>query len=246
MVEVSFEKTSASAIVFKQFIPIAISVSTVLILLFSVTTDNIGIYFFWSEGEGSLVEIFTVLFAIIGIALSINNFLDRGSIPTALIGPWMVFFAIGFLYIALEESSWGQHLFGWQTPGWLAEMNRQQETNIHNLYDKKIDRIPKAIIGALIFIGGVLWPLYCKFKGTPKNLPTWFITLWPAKTAFTAALCFFLIWVIGRTMVVTDFDTYGGKKISFSELRELLITYFLLVYTWDLRRFKREPVSVPV
>ncbi|MEH6402324.1 MAG: hypothetical protein V7750_03050 [Sneathiella sp.] len=191
------------------------------------------------------MEIFTVLFAVFGVALSLSNFFKRASMPTRLIGPWMIFFAIGFLYIALEESSWGQHLFGWQTPDWLSDVNRQQETNIHNLFDKKIDRIPKAIIGALIFFAGVAWPLYCKFKGTPKNLPLWFTTLWPAKTTFTAALSFFLIWVIGRSMVVTDFDTYNGQKVSFSELRELLITYFLLVYTWDLRRFKRDSVSIP-
>lgn len=245
MVETSLSRASASTALFKQYIPIAISVSTVLILLFSVSTDNIQFYFLWSEGEGSIVEIFTVILALIGVVLSLNTFLKRKPMPTALIGPWMIFFIIGFLYIALEESSWGQHLFGWQTPDWLSGINRQQETNIHNLFDKRIDRIPKSIIGGLIFIGGVVWPLYCKYKGTPKNLPLWFTTLWPAKTTFTAALCFFLIWVSGRSMVITDFDTYNGQKISFSELRELLITYFLLVYTWDLRRLRRNPVAIP-
>ena len=32
-----------------------------------------------------------------------------------------------------EEISWGQRIFGWQTPAWLAAVNAQGETNIHNL-----------------------------------------------------------------------------------------------------------------
>jgi len=32
-----------------------------------------------------------------------------------------------------EEISWGQRIFGWQTPTWLAAINVQSETTIHNL-----------------------------------------------------------------------------------------------------------------
>lgn len=33
-----------------------------------------------------------------------------------------------------EEISWGQRIFGWQTPDTIKELNVQQETNIHNLW----------------------------------------------------------------------------------------------------------------
>lgn len=36
------------------------------------------------------------------------------------------------LLFALEEISWGQRLFGWQTPALFAESNYQGETNLHN------------------------------------------------------------------------------------------------------------------
>ncbi len=42
--------------------------------------------------------------------------------------------ALGSLYIAGEEMSWGQHFFHWNTPEYWAEVNRQQETNLHNTY----------------------------------------------------------------------------------------------------------------
>ena len=37
------------------------------------------------------------------------------------------------LLLALEEISWGQRLFGWNTPQWLAGVNGAGETNLHNL-----------------------------------------------------------------------------------------------------------------
>jgi hypothetical protein len=38
-----------------------------------------------------------------------------------------------FLFVAGEEISWGQRVFGWQTPQEIAEINRQGETNLHNM-----------------------------------------------------------------------------------------------------------------
>lgn len=38
-----------------------------------------------------------------------------------------------FFFIAGEEISWGQRIFGWETPDWLKEHNIQHETSIHNL-----------------------------------------------------------------------------------------------------------------
>ena len=49
---------------------------------------------------------------------------------------WALLFvvaAIGALFIAGEEISWGQRVFGFVTPENLAEVNRQGETNIHNI-----------------------------------------------------------------------------------------------------------------
>lgn len=41
--------------------------------------------------------------------------------------------AVAAVFIAGEEISWGQRIFGWATPHELAELNRQGETNIHNI-----------------------------------------------------------------------------------------------------------------
>ncbi|NVE95499.1 hypothetical protein [Altererythrobacter lutimaris] len=41
--------------------------------------------------------------------------------------------AFGFFFIGMEEISWGQRVLGIATPDGLAEINRQQELNLHNL-----------------------------------------------------------------------------------------------------------------
>lgn len=40
---------------------------------------------------------------------------------------------VAAVFIAGEEISWGQRIFGWATPEELAALNRQGETNIHNI-----------------------------------------------------------------------------------------------------------------
>jgi uncharacterized membrane protein len=41
--------------------------------------------------------------------------------------------AVGAVFIAGEEISWGQRILGWSTPDGLSELNEQGETNLHNI-----------------------------------------------------------------------------------------------------------------
>jgi hypothetical protein len=55
--------------------------------------------------------------------------------------PWRLGITVlGLLVImaGLEEMSWGQHLIGFDTPGFLAGRNFQNESNLHNLIDSEI------------------------------------------------------------------------------------------------------------
>ncbi len=38
-----------------------------------------------------------------------------------------------FLLVFMEEISWGQQFFQWETKGTLSEVNFQKETNFHNI-----------------------------------------------------------------------------------------------------------------
>jgi len=46
---------------------------------------------------------------------------------------WLLILAFFFLLGSGEEISWGQRIFGWETPEGYSQVNRQNETNLHNL-----------------------------------------------------------------------------------------------------------------
>lgn len=41
-----------------------------------------------------------------------------------------------FFLFGMEEISWGQRIFGWETPTFLATRSLQNETNIHNVFNE--------------------------------------------------------------------------------------------------------------
>jgi hypothetical protein len=45
----------------------------------------------------------------------------------------VLMFCLGCAFIALEEISFGQHIFNWESPKQIASINLQNETNLHNL-----------------------------------------------------------------------------------------------------------------
>ncbi len=46
---------------------------------------------------------------------------------------WFLILAFIFLLGSGEEISWGQRIFGWETSEGYSQINRQNETNLHNL-----------------------------------------------------------------------------------------------------------------
>jgi hypothetical protein len=47
-----------------------------------------------------------------------------------------VFLALSssLLFVCMEEISWGQRVFGWETPASLGQLNSQDELNLHNIF----------------------------------------------------------------------------------------------------------------
>ena len=63
-----------------------------------------------------------------------------------------------FLFGTLEEISYGQRIFGWESPAWFLEHNRQQETNLHNLVAFGVN-INKLVFGKILAISILLYVL---------------------------------------------------------------------------------------
>jgi hypothetical protein len=62
-------------------------------------------------------------------------------------------FSIGCFFISLEELSYGQKIFNWQTPSLFIEYNLQQETNLHNSKGLPLH----LFFMAVGFYGGFAW-----------------------------------------------------------------------------------------
>ena len=63
---------------------------------------------------------------------------------------WAVM-AFLFFFGAMEEISWGQRVFGIESPAWFLEHNRQQETTLHNLMIGDVN-INKLVFGKFLAV----------------------------------------------------------------------------------------------
>ena len=78
--------------------------------------------------------------------------------------PWFLVGLSAFCFIvAMEEISWGQRLFGYETPRYFLQNNYQKELNLHNVMATSI----RKLIVALILGGyGLLLPLLRRLRWT--------------------------------------------------------------------------------
>ena len=88
--------------------------------------------------ENSVVEWLTSLFLLLSAYFVFLTGFSKGS-PFA---KWLFFaLALIFFVAGMEELSWGQMIFDWDTPKEFASLNSQSETTLHNMHgiNKLID-----------------------------------------------------------------------------------------------------------
>lgn len=145
---------------------------------------------------------------------------------------WAALAALGCLYIGLEEISYGQQFFKWNTPEYWSAINDQGETNLHNTsswYDQK----PRAVLMLGIIVGGLIFPLLRRFKG--NVLPPQFNILYPSDCLKWVALLTLLSYLSKAFYKLTGIVIYDRP----SEINETYIYLFMLMYLlqfrWQLR-----------
>jgi len=105
-----------------------------------VLVVTVGVYWASTEyfslvyaREDGLVEYGTAIALLLASMTLLRNGLSLRSKGLKLAAGLTFFYAFMFFFGAGEEISWGQRIFGWETPDALKEMNRQDETTLHNL-----------------------------------------------------------------------------------------------------------------
>jgi len=179
-----------------------------------------GLRFLYRE-DGPL-EYLTVLFAIISSvclvvsAMGAKQRMRETSRRSLIVGRLLVVgLAIACMLFAMEEISWGQRIFGWETPEFMQEANYQGETNLHNL----THLLPQLLnwgLTAYCVLAIVSW------LGRLRQRLPWLRLLFPHP-------CFAVLVLLGA--------------LTTGELQEELVVVLLLLHAIQALLYKRTPVT---
>ena len=138
-------------------------VLTVLFFSFLAITEP---WIYWGlSAEDYPVETFTsVLFFAAGLLLFVTARVER-----SFFRRWIyILGGVALVFVAGEEISWGQRIFGFPTPDFLMDLNAQDEVNVHNINVKLFTRIYQD--GTLILCMVTCAAFFCR-KDTLFGIP---------------------------------------------------------------------------
>jgi len=181
--------------------------------------------------EFQIVEILTFLCgALAGMGLGYVSYQLR-ALHYWQAAIWVGSRALGTIFFAGEEISWGQSYWGWETPSWWRE-NISRETNFHNTQEGNTNRLQSTHLGiffllVMLVIAPLLWSYLCH-KGLSLNLAPAMPDFASAGTIVVALLYreskdILKSWFLSGTMD-------KGFLWGMSEHREMLVAVGLLIY----------------
>ncbi|MEZ4663928.1 MAG: hypothetical protein R2911_40865 [Caldilineaceae bacterium] len=141
----------------------------------------------------------------------------------------------GFVFLIGEELTWGQRIFQWTTTATFAAINKQNETNLHNIESvEQVFKWVQLLVGAYGFLLPLVifnwkWPEWLK-KELPAFIPP--PTLMPAFAAL-------FVWRLYRNLLPAPKQFYFFVS-EYNEVLELTLALGLFLFmVFQLRR-KRE------
>jgi hypothetical protein len=185
----------------------------------------------WIGGELGALELSHVVIPLASLALALRMLALPEVRRCWWLGLWLGLAALGSLYVAGEEASWGQHYIGWNTPeGWQA-LNDQAETNLHNT-SSWLDQKPRSLLELGVIVGGILIPLAAlRWPGMRRG--RFAIVLPPFVCLPSAVIAEF------ARMTERALDAFAPGAMLFSrasEVQELYFYLFILLYLIVLRQ----------
>lgn len=210
-------------------IPTAIMLVFVVSLIVSLDTES-----WWLGKESSFFEHGSVFVPLLGVAAGCYAVI-RGRFPARWLRWWFLIWVLATLYFAGEEASWGQHYLGWDTPESIAEVNKQQETNLHNT-SSWLNMQPRSAVELWILVGGIVVPVVGIIGGRrpgttdPDRAWDWF---WPTSACIAAASMNYVGRIFDAAFRWFDEDEHVHellRHLGSSEGREFFIGLFLAAY----------------
>lgn len=209
-------------------IPVLLLFGSLVALVPAVSRDLM----LWLLEENHPVEFLSFLLFILSSGLSFR--LGAGLLQKKNfgIGGFFLLFGLFLFLVGMEEVSWGQHLFGFETPASMKQSNAQGEMNFHNV---------KALQGKsewfrLLFgVGGLIG---CGLHAKPK---------WKAISPSLKLLPWFGVISFHAFYDVLDDFINTPARVEYavqrsSEMVELLIAVASFLFVFEkIRLFRRSP-----
>ncbi len=179
------------------------------------------------KGELGIIENVTVFFLLISIVTCLFSLFQVKSKKIPLLFIWLIVLLAGATYFFLEEISYGQHYFGWNTSQMWQEINDQGETNLHNTH-AIFDQLPRLLLQIAILIGGIILPINRYFRGIELDSSNKFYWLLPTNASLLVS--FFVI------LLRPVFQLFEVEFIPVGEMKEMLIALFIMTYCISIAR----------
>ncbi len=191
-------------------------------------------FYFWVTSHTSVLELAVGAVLIVAIILGAMTILNPQAREHRHLIPWLIAWCLGLTYFAGEDLNWGQYIFGWDTPEALAAINKENETNLHNI-DPIFNQRPRQVVQLWVLIAGVLvamnwwkWPR----RATAKFVPD---VLWPGRGTVLLAALTTLVPVFEKIVEAIWGPEILSVGIRPSEIQEVFFAWFMLLYMFDLR-----------
>ena len=178
--------------------------------------------------ENGIPDLATPIVLIAGIIAGFLCRTLRKNLPAPWLHLWLMVTTVACIYFAGEEISWGQSFFHWQTPAVISEINDQQETNLHNM-SSWFDQKPRLLLALGMLIGGIVLPLWRKWKGIVYSNRDWRYWFWPDFVCLPAALLAFVVRFPERYENITGHWLFSAPYRT-SEMQEFYFACFLALY----------------
>jgi hypothetical protein len=189
----------------------------------------------WLIHEDSIVENLQVLFYALALVfgiLVVKQLWQSGHKAFAIL---YIGLCLGFVFLIGDEISWGQRIFGWQTGAALKAINRQGETNLHNIKGvEELFRWAELLIG----VYGTLVPLILLtpyFPAQFRKPASWLVPHYSLVPYFFLLLSWRLIHNVFK---LTQSHPYAADE--YTEIIELILAIgFFLFLVYQSRQFNK-------
>lgn len=201
-------------------------------------------HWYYREQYGPAEVGAVIAFLIAGIVALRLAYRTWGRVPL-LYTAFYICFGLGGIVMAGEEASYGQHWFNFATPDSIAELNKQEEFNLHNLAGDRPSSIARraAEIGLPILL--IVLPLvHLRFAPKsyvrkPINWPYWTL---PCYEGIAATLLGSLCRPIGAW---DPWDVHGVDEMAEALWGMATVFWIMALSARVMRELSEKPTDSP-